>query len=81
MRYVLDSSVGIKSLLREVDSDKAIRIRDDFIAGALRNNLAGRVSGGGRSLDHPGRAARRITPSEGASHLKTMLATLPVLHP
>ena len=33
MKYVLDSSVGIKGLLREIDSDKAIRIRDDFIAG------------------------------------------------
>jgi predicted nucleic acid-binding protein len=30
MRYVLDSSVGIKWVMNEVDSDKARRIRDDF---------------------------------------------------
>jgi len=33
MKYVLDSSVGIKCLLRESESDKAIRVRDNFIAG------------------------------------------------
>ena len=81
MRYVLDSSVGIKCLLREVDSDKAIRIRDDFIAGltylispdVYPVEVAHSITRAERQL--------RITPSEGASHLKTMLATLPVLHP
>jgi predicted nucleic acid-binding protein len=29
MRYVLDSSVAVKCVLTEVDSDKAIRLRDD----------------------------------------------------
>ena len=81
MRYVLDSSVGIKSLLREIDSDKAIRVRDNFIAGFLDLiapdvypvEVAHSITRAERQL--------RITPSEGASHLKSMLATLPVLHP
>jgi hypothetical protein len=30
MKYVLDSCVGIKWLPTEVDSDKALRIRDGF---------------------------------------------------
>src|SRR4051812_21205370 len=30
MRYVLDASVGLKWGLTEPDSDKAIRLRDDF---------------------------------------------------
>jgi hypothetical protein len=30
MKYVLDSCVGLKWLLKEIDSDKALRIRDDF---------------------------------------------------
>jgi hypothetical protein len=30
MRYVLDSNVGLKWLLPEVDSDKALRIRNDY---------------------------------------------------
>jgi hypothetical protein len=30
MKYVLDSNVGLKWLLPEADSDKALRIRDDY---------------------------------------------------
>jgi predicted nucleic acid-binding protein len=33
MIYVLDSSVAFKWVVWEVDSDKAIRLRDDFWAG------------------------------------------------
>ncbi len=80
MRYVLDSSVGIKCLLRESDSDKAIRVRDDYIAGVhelLAPNVypvevAHSITKAERRL--------RITEAEGASHLKTMFGTLPVLH-
>jgi hypothetical protein len=34
MRYVLDSSVAFKWSVPETDSDKALRLRDDFRAGA-----------------------------------------------
>ncbi len=30
MKYVLDSSVAIKTVIQEVDSDKALRLRDDY---------------------------------------------------
>jgi hypothetical protein len=30
MKYVLDSSVALKFVLPEVDSGKAIRLRDDY---------------------------------------------------
>src|SRR5262245_34323959 len=33
MRYVLDSSVALKWVLAEVDSHKAIRLRDEYVAG------------------------------------------------
>jgi len=33
MRYTLDSSVAIKWVLPEIDSDKAIRLRDDIHGG------------------------------------------------
>src|SRR5436309_659749 len=33
MRYVLDSSVALKWVLPEVDSDKALRLRDDLRKG------------------------------------------------
>lgn len=35
MRYVLDSSVAFKTLVAEQDSDKAIRLLDDFRNGIL----------------------------------------------
>ena len=33
MKYVLNSSVGFKWVVPEVDSDKALRLRDDFRSG------------------------------------------------
>ncbi len=30
MKYVIDTSVGFKWAVSEIDSDKAIRLRDDF---------------------------------------------------
>ena len=34
MTYVLDSSVAFKWVVPEVDSDKALIIRDQYLAGA-----------------------------------------------
>ena len=33
MKYALDSSVAIKTVLPEVDSDKAVRLIDEFCQG------------------------------------------------
>ena len=35
MKYILDSSVAVKWVLPEIDSDKAERLRDDFSKGLL----------------------------------------------
>ena len=35
MRRVLDSSVGFKWLVAEADTDKALRLRDDFCNGLV----------------------------------------------
>jgi predicted nucleic acid-binding protein len=80
MKYVLDSSVGIKCLLRESESDKAIRVRDDFIGGlhlllspdVYPVEVAQAITRAERQL--------RITPAEGTSHFKTMLSIMPILH-
>ncbi|MSR59162.1 MAG: hypothetical protein EXS05_16225 [Planctomycetaceae bacterium] len=33
MKYVLDSSTAFKCLVRETDTDQAIRLRDEYQAG------------------------------------------------
>jgi predicted nucleic acid-binding protein len=33
MKYVLDASVALKWLLPETDSDRAIKLRDEYVAG------------------------------------------------
>ncbi|MHC5537026.1 type II toxin-antitoxin system VapC family toxin [Singulisphaera rosea] len=81
MRLILDSCVGLKCLLKEDDSDRANRVRDDFIAG--KHDLIAPDIFPIEVVHSLTRAERqlRITPVEGASHLKTMFATLPALHP
>jgi predicted nucleic acid-binding protein len=81
MKYVLDSNVGIKWLLTEPDSDKALRIRDSF-QRQVHDLIAPDVFP--IEVAHAlTRAERqgRITPAEGGSHFPDMLATLPALHP
>ena len=80
MRRVLDSCVAFKWHLPEVDSDKALRIRDDFLDG-LDELLAPDVF----TIEFAHAITRaerqgRITPIDGALHLQDMLATLPDLY-
>src|SRR4051794_19803756 len=80
MKLVLDSSVGIKWFLAESDSDKALRIRDDFFRG-IHELLAPDIYP--VEFTHAlTRAERqlRITTAEGLSHFQDMFATLPGLH-
>ena len=35
MKYIVDSSVGVKWAIAESDTDKALRVRDDFRAGVI----------------------------------------------
>src|SRR5687768_10531122 len=81
MRVVLDSCVGLKWFLAEQDSAKALVLRDEFIRG-IRELLAPAIYPVemAHSLTRAERRLR-ITPAEGASHFRSMMATLPDLHP
>jgi predicted nucleic acid-binding protein len=81
MRYVLDSSVAVKWFLREPDTDKAIRLRDDFVGG-VHDLLAPDVFPveAAHSITRAERQGR-ITRAEGRTHFQDMLSTLPALHP
>jgi hypothetical protein len=43
MRYVIDSSVAAKWVLPEIDSDKALRFREEFSRGS--GHISGSLSG------------------------------------
>jgi predicted nucleic acid-binding protein len=81
MRYVLDSCVALKWLLTEVDSDKALRIRDASIQQVL--DLVAPDILPVEAAHSLSRAERqgRITPAEGVVRLGDLMATLPVLQP
>jgi predicted nucleic acid-binding protein len=80
MKYVLDSSVAFKWLVPEVDTDKAVRLRDDYRA-AIDELVAPdffpiEVT---HSLTRAERQGR-ITPAQ-AILLKDLLSALPQLRP
>jgi predicted nucleic acid-binding protein len=80
MKYVVDSSVAVKWALAEVDTDRALRVRDDYRAG-LTELLAPDVFP--IEFVHAlTRAERqnRLTPDDGAEFVADLLATLPQLH-
>ena len=80
MRHVLDSSVGFKWVVPEPDSDKAIRLRDDYRNGTVEL-LAPDVFP--IEIAHAlTRAERqgRITPAQGAIALADVSSLLPRLH-
>jgi predicted nucleic acid-binding protein len=81
MKYVLDSCVAFKTLVPEKDTDKALRLRDDFMNGVhdliavdiLPVEVAHALSRAERQ--------RRITPAQGTLLLKVLAKHLPSLHP
>src|SRR5205823_6427966 len=81
MRYAIDSCTAFKWVVREVDSDKALRLRDDFLAGLV--DLVA-VDIFPVELTHAiTRAERqkRITPAEGTVALALVVQNLPPLVP
>ncbi len=80
MRYVIDSSVAFKWVVREVDSDKADRLRDDF-RNAVHKLLAPDVFPVevGHALTRAERQ-RRIPVGTAVPLLADVLRTLPALH-
>jgi predicted nucleic acid-binding protein len=80
MKYVLDSCVAVKWFLAEVDSAKAIQLRDEFDQ-QIHDLLAPDVFP--VEIAHAmSRAERRglIQRIDGSQHLSDLLAFLPSLH-
>jgi predicted nucleic acid-binding protein len=79
MKYVLDSSVAFKWLVPEIDTDKAIRVRDEFCAA--RMELIAPDFFPIETTHALTRAERqgRVTPVQGSLLLKDFLKTLPRL--
>jgi predicted nucleic acid-binding protein len=81
MKYALDSSVAIKTVLTEVDSNKAIRLIDEFRQG-LHQLLAPEVFHieVAHALTRAERQ-RRITPPQAMRGWTTIMADTPLLVP
>ncbi len=81
MKYVLDSNVALKWVLPETESDKAIRIRDEFGQG-IHQLLSPDVFP--IEVAHSlARAERRgdIKHGEGSKKMADVFAFMPALHP
>ncbi len=81
MKYVIDSSVAFKRLVPEVDTDKALRLRDDFLNGIV--DLVAPDVFSIEVVHALTRAERqqRVTPAQGAQQFLALLKTLPKLFP
>ncbi len=80
MRYVLDSNVALKWVLREIDSDKARRLRADY---QQQNHELLAPDIFPIEVAHAlARSGRRgiITPAQGPIFLADILASQPQLH-
>jgi predicted nucleic acid-binding protein len=80
MRYVLDSNVGVKWVLPEDLSVKALGVRDEFVQG-LHELLAPDVFlvEAAHALTRAQRQGK-VTPAEVNSFMGDLLTTLPQLH-
>src|SRR5579863_2357451 len=79
MKYVIDSCVAVKWAIAEGDTDKALRIRDDFRAGLVE--LIAPDVFPVEFIHAVTRAERqgRVLPDEGAELVGDLFATLPQL--
>jgi predicted nucleic acid-binding protein len=81
MKYVLDSCVALKWVLPEADSAKAIRLRDEYKAGAHELSapdiFPSEIANGLASAERQ----RRINPGDSASLLRDIFRTAPAIHP
>jgi len=81
MKYVVDSSVALKWVLPEADSQKAIRLRDEYKSG-LHELLAPdiftpEIANGLASAERQG----RIKTGESAILLHDIIRAAPAIHP
>jgi predicted nucleic acid-binding protein len=81
MNYVLDASVAFKWLVPEIDTDKALRLLDDF--NQATHDLIAPDFMPIETIHSLTRAERqgRITAAEGAALVKDLLRNLPPLVP
>jgi predicted nucleic acid-binding protein len=81
MRYVLDSSVAFKWLVPEMDTPKALRLRNDFRNGV--HDLIAPDNFPVETIHALTRAERqgRVTPAKGHVLFKDLMKNLPLLHP
>jgi predicted nucleic acid-binding protein len=79
MRYILDSCVALKWILKEIDTDKALQLRDDFRNG-IHELLAPDIFPV-EVVHSITRAERqgRISQAEGLSSFQDIIALLPDL--
>jgi predicted nucleic acid-binding protein len=81
MKYVLDSSVAFKWGVNEVDSAKALRLRDETRAGLHELHAPDvflvEVAHAITRAERQG----RLTPAVGKTFFLSVLAELPTLHP
>jgi hypothetical protein len=75
MKYVLDSCVAVKWAIPEADSDRAVRVRDDFRAGLTELICVGTrkiQSNVFRVSEKPGyTASAELKNFPGAQHFET----------
>lgn len=81
MKYVLDASVGLKWVLPESDSAKAIALGQEY--GQRIHELIAPDTYPPEIAHALTRAERKgtITPQDGAQYFVNLLATLPKIHP
>src|SRR5438128_2071726 len=81
MKYVIDTSVGFKWVVPEIDSDKAVRLRDGFNK-ALHELFAPDLfpTEIGNALAFAERG-RRLQPGEAAIFFGDVLKNSPLIHP
>jgi len=81
MKYVLDSSVALKWVLAEVDSHKAVRLRNEYVAGShelLTPDLfPAEIANALASAERQ----NRIRPGESAIFLNDILSAAPAIYP
>ncbi len=80
MKYVLDSSVALKFVLPEPDSDRAIQLRDEFRHGILHliapDIFTSEVANGLATAERQGRTA----PGEAILFLHDVIQNSPVIY-
>ena len=68
MKYVIESSVGVKWVIPEVDSAKALRLCDDYRIGVIEL-LAPDFYPPGRQFHHPSETTSAYLPGRGGRRL------------